>query len=85
MKKNWKRKIVQLIVSGVMCLSLSVYAAQIDNTVSAQKSQGGITPYFTYIATAYNSLVLNSGERFTCAGETQVYIGYDAALTMDWL
>lgn len=84
MKRTWTRKIVSLIILGVMCLSVNVSASQAAvQDVSTQLIQGDMAPRFTYIVSAYTSLVLNSGGRLTCMGDTQVWPGNDAAITVE--
>ena len=86
MKKN-EKKIISTALASVMCLSgaLTVCAEEADDmqAMAIRNQAGVISPYFVAISSCSRSLNLENGGKLVCKGDTAVYMGYIAEVTVE--
>jgi len=84
MKKKFLGKAVASIVSMLLFFNgFSIFAAEQKNYSNPANANTIISPCFLAIVSCTNNLILNSGGRLTCEGETEVQYGYIAEITME--
>ena len=76
----FSKAIVSIVIISIYVSSISVFAVGQAATATAVKANTSFSPNFIVIIEYYNDLVLNSGGRLTCSGETDVQYGYIAVI-----